>query len=646
MIDKIAITKAAQKFIEKGQIDKAIAEWEKLLKESPDGNVYNTIGDLYLRRNQKREAIEAFAKAANIFREDGFYLKAIGLYRKILNISTSDTDALVALAELNAEKGLVGNANQNLLIVAEKFIKEGAVERAAELYKKVLKLTPSNIDLPIKMTELYLKTGLKKEAVTEYLSIASDYSGKGEYQKAQEFYNKAINIEPQNISSLIGLGRIAENTNNIQQAYEYFTKAMSFDQDNNEVLFNYSRLAIETDNIDNAKQALTKLIEKEPSNSQYKKLIGNIYLKEGLLEKALDEMLPFIDEELQAGKWSEALKLLNNFKDINPEVVKPRFITIYKGEKNKEAAISETRELTQVLESKNLLEDALQLYREILELNPSDEKAKDRIKELEKTLGIKPEPTIEESVEAILKNAEIPTAKPAPPSVKAEEKFEEKLTEADFYAQQGLKEEAIKIYEELLSIAPDNDEIRKKLRALKSEERLEVKLSLPEEEMPTPASTEAELRGMFDKFKKGIDEKLGEDYESHYNLGIAYKEMGMIEEAIKELQVAAKDPKKTVQSSIMLALCYMDKKLYPLAIKELKKNLESISPDDGSYIGIKFDLARAYEKNNEYDNALKLYMEIYAQNPNFRDIKHKIENIKSLMAEEKPKTKKGRVSYI
>ena len=646
MVDKIAITKAAQKFIEKGQIDKAIAEWEKLLKESPDGNVYNTIGDLYLRRNQKREAIEAFAKAANIFREDGFYLKAIGLYRKILNISTSDTDALVALAELNAEKGLVGNANQNLLAVAEKFIKEGAIERAAELYKKVLKLTPSNIDLPIKMTELYLKTGLKKEAVTEYLSIASDYSAKGEYQKAQEFYNKAINIDPQNISSLIGLGRIAENTNNIQQAYEYFTKAMSFDQDNNDVLFNYSRLAIETDNVDNAKQALTKLIEKEPSNSQYKKLLGNIYLKEGLVEKALDEMLPFIDEELQAGKWSEALKLLNNFKDINPEVVRPRFITIYKGENNKEAAISEIRELTGVLESKNLLENALQLYKEILELNPSDKKAKDRIKELEKTLGIKPEPTIEESVEAILKNAEILTAKPAPPSVKAEEKFEEKLTEADFYAQQGLKEEAIKIYEELLSIAPDNDEIRKKLRALKSEERLEVKLSLPEEEMPTPTATEAELMGVFDKFKKGIDEKLGEDYESHYNLGIAYKEMGMIEEAIKELQVAAKDPKKTVQSSIMLALCYMDKKLYPLAIKELKKTLESISPDDGSYIGIKFDLAIAYEKNNEYDNALKLYMEIYAQNPNFRDIKHKIENIKSLMSEEKPKTKKGRVSYI
>jgi tetratricopeptide (TPR) repeat protein len=646
MVDKIAITKAAQKFIEKGQIDKAIAEWEKLLKESPDGNVYNTIGDLYLRRNQKREAIEAFAKAANIFREDGFYLKAIGLYRKILNISTSDTDALVALAELNAEKGLVGNANQNLLAVAEKFIKEGAVERAAELYKKVLKLTPSNIDLPIKMTELYLKTGLKKEAVTEYLSIASDYSGKGEYQKAQEFYNKAINIDPQNVSSLIGLGRIAENTNNIQQAYEYFTKAMSFDQDNNEVLFNYSRLAIETDNVDNAKQALTKLIEKEPSNNQYKKLIGNIYLKKGLLEKALDEMLPFIDEELQAGKWSEALKLLNNFKDINPEVVKPRFITIYKGENNKEAAISEIRKLTEVLESKNLLENALQLYKEILELNPSDEKAKDRIKELEKTLGVKPEPTIEESVEAILKNAEIPTAKPAPPSAKVEEKFEEKLTEADFYAQQGLKEEAIKIYEELLSIAPDNDEIRKKLRALKPEERLEIKVSLQEEEMPTPASTEAELMGVFDKFKKGIDEKLGEDYESHYNLGIAYKEMGMIEEAIKELQVAAKDPKKTVQSSIMLAICYMDKKLYPLAIKELKKTMESISPDDGSYIGIKFDLARAYEKNNEYDNALKLYMEIYAQNPNFRDIKHKIENIKSLMSEEKPKTKKGRVSYI
>ena len=50
MSDKAAIIKEAQKFLARGQIDKAIAEWEKLIKESPDANTYNTVGDLYLKK--------------------------------------------------------------------------------------------------------------------------------------------------------------------------------------------------------------------------------------------------------------------------------------------------------------------------------------------------------------------------------------------------------------------------------------------------------------------------------------------------------------------------------------------------------------------------------------------------------------------
>src|SRR3989338_11342879 len=106
MVDKIAITKAAQKFIERGQIDKAIAEWEKLLKESPDGNLYNTIGDLHLKRGDKKSAVEYFHKSAAFFREEGFSPKAMALYKKILNTDTSNVDGHIALGELSEEKGL------------------------------------------------------------------------------------------------------------------------------------------------------------------------------------------------------------------------------------------------------------------------------------------------------------------------------------------------------------------------------------------------------------------------------------------------------------------------------------------------------------------------------------------------------------
>ena len=79
-LDKNAIAKDAQKFAAKGQFDKAIAEWKKLIKESPhDANIFNTIGDLCLKKNSKPEAVDAYKRAADILAEDGFKSKAIAL---------------------------------------------------------------------------------------------------------------------------------------------------------------------------------------------------------------------------------------------------------------------------------------------------------------------------------------------------------------------------------------------------------------------------------------------------------------------------------------------------------------------------------------------------------------------------------------
>ncbi len=753
MIDKSVITKAAQKFTAKGQIDKAITEWEKVLKESPDGNVYNAVGDLYLKKKAKRDAVEAFIKAAGIFREDGFYLKAMALYKKILNIAPSQVEALVSLAELNAEKGLVGNANENFLAAAEIYIRDGATEKALELYEKILKFTPFNINLKIKIAELYLKIGLKNEAIKEYLVVALDYLEKGEHKKAQEFYLRVIGFDSQNISALIGLSKVAEETNDIKQAHKYLNEAKSFAPDDTNVLFNCSKLAIKTNNMEEAKQALAKLVEIDPSNNRNKNLLGSIYLKEGLVEKAWEEIYPYVDEVLHAERWDEALELLNKFKEFDSLEVKRRLIATHKGKGNNDAAMNELKALAGIYDSKDLFQDSLQTYKELLELNPSDKAVQKRIKKLEKSLGVESfapsEVTFEEkpvneilsevdvyvrhgkldeaiglleklkgrepdnieihtrlkdfyiktgdkekAVEECLSAAELyekkgdleaknniiadathlnpddprlavvsmpsveadeaeaPPEEGVIPSVEeAAESFEEKFSEADFYAQQGLKDEAIKLYEKLLETSPDNKEIMKKLQALKPAEK--------PEEAPVEAGAQtpidSDLKEIFHEFKKGIDKELGEeDYETRYNLGIAYKEMGLLEDAIREFQVAAKDPKRTIQSSSMLALCYMDKGLYPPAIKEFRNIIDLMGPTDHGYLEAKCDLADACVKNKEHDTAIKLYKEIQAQNSSFKDIARKVSILESMPAEgkegeetkKKPKSKKGRVSYI
>ena len=169
MSDKAAIIKEAQKFLARGQIDKAIAEWEKLIKESPDGNTYNIIGDLYLKKGDKTPAVDSFHKAARLFRDEGFSLKALALYKKILNIEPLNPEAMIALGELSEEKGLATEAIKYYLASADILAKEGKKDALLKTYDRILNLSPANIPLRNKVAELFMKEGLQIEAAKEYL---------------------------------------------------------------------------------------------------------------------------------------------------------------------------------------------------------------------------------------------------------------------------------------------------------------------------------------------------------------------------------------------------------------------------------------------------------------------------------------------
>src|SRR4030042_6413278 len=172
MSDKSAIIKEAQRYLARGQVDKAIAEWEKIIKEYPDATNYNTIGDLYLKKGDKKDAIDSYHKAANFFRHEGFSLKALALYKKILNINPSDPDSLYSLGELNEEKGLATDAIKYYLATADSLSKEGKKEKIVAIYDKILTLSPANIPLRNKVAEIYAKEGLMSEATKKYFQIA------------------------------------------------------------------------------------------------------------------------------------------------------------------------------------------------------------------------------------------------------------------------------------------------------------------------------------------------------------------------------------------------------------------------------------------------------------------------------------------
>lgn len=799
MSDKASTIKEAQKYLAKGQIDKAIAEWEKLIKESPDANSCNTVGDLYLKKGDKNSAVAAFSMAARFFRDDGFSVKALALYKKILNIAPSNTDALFALGELSEEKGLTTDAIKYYLASADILSKEGKKDALLRTYDKILGLSPSNISLRNKVAELFIKEGLHIEASKEYLHIARVYEDKDDIHNAKTYLKKALDFQPNNKDALLCMISLLEREGDQKQSVEFIKKAISLFPEDSALSLKYAQILVDNDSFEEAIEHVNKIIAADSSNTAAKKLLGDVYLKQGEMQKAWQEYSALIDDMVFGGKVEEAIETLTKFTDIEPVETRKKLVSLYKQKGDTDSAFNELVFLgdNYVIAESGKLNEAISCYREALQLHPEDVSLKDKIADLERELGgevpaEKPAKTFEESLveseifvryglydeakalleslkvqrpenidvhiklkalyvsigdkenavseclalaeiygksqdleqkemflkEAYIINPDDPRLAEAPVHHPAEkipdisyisedtvkktgsiDDYSEELAEAEFYLRQGLVEDARAIYERLLNLFPDNEEIKEKMASIGlessgieefiAEQPAEETIESPAEEFivkyekdriiePDPAvkahaetfavsetldaqeilepKLENDVLDIFEEFKKGLEKELGEeDSETHYNLGIAYKEMGLLDDAIREFQLCKNDPKKSIQSDSMLGLCYMSKGMFSLAIEAFSSSLGKIEVRDESYWGVKYDLAEAHEKNGDIKQAIGLYTEIYGWNAKFRKVAEKINQLRSTgdasegkpaAVAEKPKAKRERVSYL
>jgi tetratricopeptide (TPR) repeat protein len=142
---------------------------------------------------------------------------------------------------------------------------------------------------------------------------------------------------------------------------------------------------------------------------------------------------------------------------------------------------------------------------------------------------------------------------------------------------------------------------------------------------------EVSLEEIFREFKKGVEQQLSaEDYETHYNLGIAYKEMGLIDEAIGEFQLASKDSARMVECCSMLGLCFLEKGMPQLAIKWYRKGLEAPQLREAEHLGLLYDLACVYQDTGELDLAYRTFLEIYGLNTNYRDVVSRVKDLEAV----------------
>jgi tetratricopeptide (TPR) repeat protein len=160
--------------------------------------------------------------------------------------------------------------------------------------------------------------------------------------------------------------------------------------------------------------------------------------------------------------------------------------------------------------------------------------------------------------------------------------------------------------------------------------------------------------GLLRELQKGVREHLDEkDYETHYNLGIAYKEMELYDEAIQEFRLTAREPKRALECADLVGLCYLAKGQPEQAIQDLQSGLAVQGHPPDAYHAVRYDLGTAFEAVGDLPRALEQFEILHSEGARFLDIQTRLEALRARMPKpsappahgEKPPRKK-KISFI
>lgn len=148
-----------------------------------------------------------------------------------------------------------------------------------------------------------------------------------------------------------------------------------------------------------------------------------------------------------------------------------------------------------------------------------------------------------------------------------------------------------------------------------------------EEEEPT-GDEEKDFERMLSRFKRGIEVNIEEeDAQAHYDLGIAFKEMGLLDEAISEFQKALRAADSRLRTSEALGLCFFEKGQFSVAATVLRRAIDSETGGDEQKIGLLYWLGRCEEHQNRPSDALQHYQRVFAIDINFGDVSDRVRTL-------------------
>ncbi len=200
-IDRAKVLASAQKHLAKGLLDRAIAEYRKLVEDDPkDLRTLLKIGDIYTRKGDIQGACNVYYEVANQYASQGFFLKAVAVYKQILKIDRDQLQALRQLAEMYEMLSLISDAFVAYEQLLEREEGTGDSDKVLRTLEKMVHLDPRNVTVTVRYAEALSRENRKEEAARAFADGARVLKEEGntqDYIKVSErlLYHRSDDVD-------------------------------------------------------------------------------------------------------------------------------------------------------------------------------------------------------------------------------------------------------------------------------------------------------------------------------------------------------------------------------------------------------------------------------------------------------------------
>jgi lipopolysaccharide biosynthesis regulator YciM len=647
--DREATLKAAEKALKLGKVDQAIAEYVKIVEAQPrDWNTANALGDLYVRANKIEKGVQQYTRIADHLAEEGFYLKAAALFKKILKIKPDDEYATLQSGDLAAKTGKLLEARTYFEQVMQKRQKKGDKKGVTELAIRLGTLDPDDLESRMKAARLAAESGDTTTALKEYKDVAARLEKLEKYDEALVPLKEAYALDTSDdklrsrlFSALVGSNpaaarALARGPAELKEIAEALEKAGDHAA---------------------ALDVMGELSAADPANVEIKANLAQAHIARGEFDKAKAFLTPDTagtnpalwlllgEVELLAGRLGEGKAAVEQALKLDRNMAKEAVALGCKlAPHNEEAAYQPVDAVIDVALAKNDFAAAAVALQEFTARVPSHIIGLMRLVEVCVDGGI--ESTMYEAqaqlAEAYLASGRALEARIISEDLVAREPWNKANLDRFRRALVALGEadpDAI-IADRLSGESPflavekmDLNEGQNPLPAAPATEEVEINLDAPETEADAAPAAAKAGAAKSDSAKNDADRKKLEDLAAEqYRLALTYVEMSMPEDAIKALEIAARAPRQRFDAASMLGRLYLERSDREHAIQWFERAAEAPAPTPDAGRALLYDLAQTLESAGEHARALAVYVELEAESGGYKDVAGQIQRLSKAQA--------------